>query len=228
MANVLVTVLLKEKLLFVLTLLWAVDHLVGWFVYPKYGIGITALAGLVIIGSVVGFFFPQLALMSLNCLALVFFVGLLGPAQSTMTFAFLLTTFLSRVTYGDAKPWAGAYIASGVYLFAGLNKAFSEDWTDGKIIGFYFPEFILNLEINGILAHATVAIELGLAVLLFFRLRVALVGIIVLHVGIVLFVSTDLHHVFSLSLYGAIMVHLAYWSSTLKIRNLILFFRGKG
>jgi len=228
MANVLVTLILREKLLFVLTLLWGVDHLVGWFVYPKYGIGITALAGLAIIGSIVGFLLPHLALISLNGLSLVFFVGLLGPTQSTMTFAFLLATLLVRVTYREPRPWAGAYIASAVYLFAGLNKAFSEDWMDGKIIGFYFPEFILNWEINGILARSTVAIELGLALLLFLRLRIAIVGIIALHVGIVLCVTANLYDVFSLGIYGAIMVHLAYWSSTLKLRNLILFFRGKG
>ena len=217
---------MREKLLFVLTLLWGVDHLVGWFVYSKYGIGITALAVLVMAASLSGVFFPQLAPVALNALIIVFFVGLLGPAQSTMTFAFLLATLLGRLTLSEARPWGGAYIASGVYLFAGLNKMFSEDWQDGKIVGFYFPDFVLDLRINEVIAGATVFAEIGLALALFLRLRLALVGILALHVGIVLLVSTDPHHYFSLALYGGVMFHLAYWGSTLSIRNFVGFFRG--
>jgi len=94
--------------------------LVGWFVYGWYELGISAIASLTFLVSIGGLAWRRFSGMGHNLLVLLFFVAALGPSQSTMAVAFLLAVILSRVTKNGSNPWAGAYIAAGVYFFAGL------------------------------------------------------------------------------------------------------------
>lgn len=214
----------REQVLFALTFLWAVDHLWGWFVFNKYGIGISPVAILIVLASLIGMIQPRSSIPVHNALLVLFFVVALGPSQSTETVAFLLTILLSRITLGSPRPWGGAFIASGIYLFAGLNKLVSDEWRDGRIYSLGFAE---NLGLEWVVIYGTVGVEIGLALLLFLRLRVALVAIVVFHIAIALLVSSDIHHVYSLLVYGGIMFYLAFGSCRVTLRNLLTFIRGR-
>lgn len=199
-----------------LAYLWAVDHLVGWYAIGRYGLGISAIALLVICFASVALF-PGLWRTGMNGCALAFFVASLGPAQSTETVAFLFTVLLAKNLDAGRPLWGAAFLGAGIYMFAGLNKASSEAWLGGLV---YVPEAIQSTEFAWVYVYGAIIIEILLAFALIARLRLAVGGVIVFHSFIVLIVSSDLHHGFSLAIYGALMATLATWGCPVRLRDL--------
>lgn len=217
----------RERLLFVLTLLWSAEHFASHLILSRYGIGISLLAPIIALASVLGLAYRSLSKFSLYAITPLLFVGLLGPAQSTMTLALLLAVILSLVSFRRPPPWAGAYLASAIYFFAGLNKLVSEVWWDGMYVEQYLPQFIDATGLTLAVVIGTIVVEFVLALSLSLRLRASLALLAAFHLGIVVLVSTDLLHAFALAIYGAIMLYLSYEASMLKIKDLHRFLRGR-
>lgn len=96
----------------ILASLWAIDHLLGWYSLGRYGLGVTAADLLVSCFASLALL-PGLWRTGMNGCALSLFVAALGPAQSTMTVAFLLTFLLAKHLDAGRVLWGAAFIAAG-------------------------------------------------------------------------------------------------------------------
>lgn len=126
-----------------------------------------------------------------------------------MIFAFLLAHLL--VVFGLANQrFALRSIPSACYLFAGLNKVISPNWTSGELLR-RNADVLVEYNLISVAVWAMVIGEVGLGVLAFFRRRIVLIPATLLHLGILMTVSIS--PLFAHTVYSAVPL-LTLWFGT--------------
>lgn len=186
-----------QRTIAVLSGLYGLDMIVA-----QYGSGSRVLGSLLTV-SLLALLRPASVDVVVRFQVVILFVSVMGPAESTMTVALFWASLASVALSDVERAYAFRLLASSIYGFAGLQKLLSAAWMRGDVFDVFFPAFAVP-PIPGIVAIA----EVVLGTLVYVAPRRAIFAVILLHVGIVIFISTDVRHGMSLAVYGILMVVL--------------------